>query len=94
VYHNSGPRPTLVPARSYHDTLLDHQMVLCVIPEETEEEIVVVTCYKSSKLARDEVNRENLVWCGFRLRWRHCALEILDASKHVQDPLSVTLGAA
>ena len=38
VYDNSGPRPTLVPARSYHDTLLDHQMVLCVIPEETEED--------------------------------------------------------
>jgi len=27
-------------------------MVLCVVTEETEEETIIVTCYKSSKLEK------------------------------------------
>ena len=36
-------------ARGYHDASLGRDMVLCVVTEETEEETVVVTCYRSSK---------------------------------------------
>jgi len=38
--------------RGYHDGSLDRDMALCVVIEETEEETVVVTCYKSSKLEK------------------------------------------
>jgi len=37
-------------ARSYRDAVLAEEMALCVIAEENEQEIIVVTCYKSSKL--------------------------------------------
>lgn len=39
-------------ARGYHDASLGHEMVLCVVTEETEEETIIVTCYKSSKLEK------------------------------------------
>ncbi len=38
--------------RRYHDAVLDADMLLRVIVEETEAEIVVVTVYKTSRMNR------------------------------------------
>jgi hypothetical protein len=38
--------------RQYHDAVLDQEMLLRVIVEETEMEIVVVTAYKTSRAER------------------------------------------
>ncbi len=38
--------------RRYHDTVLDQQMLLRVIIEESDSEIVVVTVYKTSQIGR------------------------------------------
>lgn len=37
-------------AREYQDAGLAQGMALCVVAEEVEQEIIVVTCFKSSKL--------------------------------------------
>ena len=38
--------------RRYHDRILDQDMLLCVVIEETMEETVVVTVFKTSQLER------------------------------------------
>jgi hypothetical protein len=39
-------------ARRYRDRILDQDMLLCLVIEETIEETVVVTVYKTSQLER------------------------------------------
>ncbi len=41
-----------VYTRRYHDTVLDQQMLLRVIVEESDSEIVVVPAYKTSQIGR------------------------------------------
>lgn len=36
--------------RRYHDALLGGDMLLCVVTEETRDEIIAVTAYKTSKI--------------------------------------------
>ena len=38
--------------RRYHDTVLDQEMLLRVIIEETDSELIVVTAYKTSQIGR------------------------------------------
>ena len=38
--------------RRYFDTQLQQQMLLCLIVEETPDELVVVTVYRTSQIAR------------------------------------------
>lgn len=38
--------------RRYHDSLLEQEMLLCVVTEAANSEIVIVTLYKTSKLAK------------------------------------------
>lgn len=38
--------------RRYHDLILDEEMLMRVVVEETETELVVVTAYKTSKFAK------------------------------------------
>lgn len=38
--------------RRYHDSILGEQMLLRVVIEETEIDLVVVTAYKTSKIAK------------------------------------------
>jgi hypothetical protein len=38
--------------RRYHDAALDQEMLLRVIVEESETELVIVTAYKTSQIAR------------------------------------------
>lgn len=47
-----GNPPRQIYMRRYFDELLLTEMLLRVIIEETEEELVVVTLYKTSKLAK------------------------------------------
>ncbi len=38
--------------RRYHDLIVDEEMLLRVVVEETDTELVIVTVYKTSKIAR------------------------------------------
>ncbi len=38
--------------RRYHDSILNEEMLLRVIVEETETELVIVTAYKTSKIGK------------------------------------------
>jgi hypothetical protein len=38
--------------RRYHDAVLDQEMLLRVIVEETETELVIITVYKASRIDR------------------------------------------
>lgn len=49
-----GRKPRLIYQRRYRDALLDQDMLLRVVVEETELERVVVTLYKTSKLSKYE----------------------------------------
>lgn len=47
-----GNAPREIYQRRYHDPLLNEEMLLRLVVEETEVEIVVVTVYKTSKLRK------------------------------------------
>ena len=44
--------PRSLYMRRYFDRVLLQEMLLCIVVEETIEEIVVVTVYKTSKIAK------------------------------------------
>lgn len=48
----SGHPPRRVFMRRYPDKLLQQEMLLCMVVEETVSEIVVVTVYKTSRISR------------------------------------------
>jgi hypothetical protein len=49
----SGYAGRQVYMRRYHDDVLNQEMLLRVVVEETESEMVVVTVYKTSQVQRD-----------------------------------------
>lgn len=48
----SDPPGRRILMRRYHDAVLDQDMLLRVVVEDTPEEIVVVTIYKTSQIRR------------------------------------------
>jgi hypothetical protein len=47
-----GRRPREILVRRYSDPLLQREMALCVLIEETDDERVVITLYKTSQIKK------------------------------------------
>ncbi len=47
-----GHSGRVIHMRTYHDRVLDQKMLLCVVAEHEDDGLVIVTIYKTSKLAK------------------------------------------